>query len=717
MSLGAGFTLEDALELATFGTPAWNADGSRVGYLRFAAGSNRFVARPVDRIEETDLTLDAPGEDATELAEVSAFDWRPDNPDEVAVVRDGDLGIFDVDAGEFRELVAAADDHLVVAWSPDGSRLAAVAGETLWIHNVERGSSRELDSPVAERLDAVPVAWSDDGRFLATLTETDAGRLALSVYEPARLEGESGEETPPVAWERAPEPGDDWVADTFDWAGDRLVYAEDSTNGLARIYRVANPGEETGVGTPLCTEYDDRGLVPATLVGHEAGRAAIVSPRTGNYHIYVVDLDRRTATNEDGNDSGGSGFDGQGFDEQGFDEQGITQLTSGQFQARGDAVDEPVWNGTGDRLAYVTNESDPGERHLHVATVGEDGSPTVVEACTDVPGNAVYPAWAADGERIVCLRAGRTTPADVHVFDIETDAVRRISRSHPRSGAFEDLTEPEPVSFESSEDGEPVYGYLYAPPGTEAGDDLPAVVWTHGGPIRQMRRGFHHMRSYAVFNAFNRMLAARGYVVLELNYRGGIGYGREYELGIHHAVGRTDVQDCIDAAAYLKNRPEIGNRVGFWGLSYGGFLAAAVATRTDAFECAVNFAGVWDWADWMQYATAKHWGAGRRFLPIFGGHPDEDDPEVRARYERASPSTDAAELDTPFFALHGTADPNVPFAQMDQLVSQLVEHGREFEMAYYPDENHMFERSETWCDAMGRVVPFFDERLRDGGDS
>ena len=712
MSLGARFTLEEALELATFGTPAWNADGSQVGYLRFAKGSNRFVTRPVERFDETNHSLDAPDEEATELADASAFDWRPGNPDEAAVVRDGDLGIFDVDAGEFRELVAAEDDHLVVAWAPDGSRLAAVRGESLWVHDVERGSSRELDEPVAERLDALPVVWSDDGRFLATLTETDTGRLALSVYEPGRTEEGRPGDGSPLVWQRAPDPGDDWVADAFDWAGDRLVYAEDSTDGLARTYRVASPGdgeragEEAEPDEPLCSESDERGLPPATLVGHEAGRAAVVSARTGHYHVYVVDLDRRLKA--------GAGRD---RDEPGFDGPGIAQLTSGQFQARGDAVDEPAWNPAGDRLAYVTNEADPGERHLHVATLDEEGSPTEIEACTDVPGNVVYPTWAEDGERIACLRAGRTTPADVYVFDIETDALRRISRSHPRPEAFEDLTEPEPVSFESSEDGEPVYGYLYTPPGAEAGADLPAVVWTHGGPIRQMRRGFHHMRSYAVFNAFNRMLAARGYVVLELNYRGGIGYGRDYELGIHHAIGRTDVQDCVDAAAYLRNRPEVGDRVGFWGLSYGGFLAAAVATRTDAFDCAVNFAGVWDWADWVRYAAAKHWGASRLFLPVFGGHPDEDDPEVRARYERASPSTDAAELDTPFFALHGTADPNVPFEQMDQLVSQLVEHGRAFEMAYYPEENHMFEQPETWRDAMGRVLPFLDEHLLNGDDS
>jgi dipeptidyl aminopeptidase/acylaminoacyl peptidase len=724
------FGVDDALALATFDAPAWSADGRHLGYVRFRDGERAVVARPAPAVEGGDRSLAAPGDDAAVREGATALDWRPDHPDEVAVVADGVLELFDAATGDARVLSAAGEDHAAPTWAPDGDRLAVVRDDTLWVHDVAAGSVRALSDPrIADTFGAPPVAWSADGRFVATLTDTDDDTLALTVYEPGAVpDGERAA----VAWQFAPAAGGDRVADAFAWAGDRLVFAADAVDGTARTYRVVAPGEaddgadesdESGDagdgagddGTALLSATDERGLPAPTVVGHESGRAAVLSARTGHHHPYVVDVAARAAA-VDGPDPG-------------FEGDGVVQVTDGAFEARGDATDEPAFDEGGDRLAVVTNEHDPGERRLHVAHLGGDpGEAPTVEAVTavdDAPGNAVHPAWEPDGDRVACVRAGRTRPADVHVFDTGSGAARRVSESHPDPAAFAAFPDPEPVTFESGHDGAAVYGYLYAPPGAEAGDDRPAVVWAHGGPVRQMRRGFHHMRSYAGFHAFDHVLLSRGYAVLELNYRGGIGYGREYETGIHRDIGGVDVADCVDAAGFLRERPEVGDAVGLWGLSYGGFLAAAVATDDrEAFDCAVDFAGVWDWADWVRYASGRRWGAGRRFRPLFGGHPDDGDPAVDERYARASPATefgssgpdspatDAADPSTPFFALHGTDDPNVPFDQMDGLVDALVGAGRDFEMAYYPAEDHMFESPATWRDAMGRVLPFLEEHLR-----
>ena len=727
MSQTGAFDVDDALRLATYGAPTWNDDGSRVGYQRFFDGETTFISRRVPRFEESALGMDAPGDDATRLGpDCSAHDWRPGDTATAAVVRDGDVVLFNAETGTTEPLSKASSDHSSPSWHPDGEVLAYVRDGSLWLHDVPAGTTHELADDVAELFGPTPVKWHPDGRYVATLTGENG--LSLTVFEPdveslgdvetgnveqADHGGAADGEGPPIAWERRPTPDEGVVVDAFEWVGGHLVYTADEIRGTGRIYHAVRVDdvEPPDVGTAILSERDDRGLSGVTLAGHESGRLAVVAPPTGHYHLSVVDVEARVAALAGGGDAG-DGASGIA-NAPGFDGAGVTRLTDGGFEARGDALDAPAWDEAGERLAYVTNEHDVGERRLHVATLrkrGDDGRDLVrsVRSFDDVDGNVVYPTWG-DG-RVACLRSGRTTPADVHVFDPESAAARRVSVGHESPESLARFPDPEPVSFESSRDAETVHGYLYAPPDAAAGDDRPAVIWTHGGPVRQMRRGFHHMRSYGFFHAFNHVLVDRGYVVLELNYRGGIGYGKDYEMGIHEAVGETDVGDCVDAAAFLREHDAVGDRVGFWGLSYGGFLANAVATTTDSVDCAVNFAGIWDWRDWVRYAASLNWGA-RRFQPLFGGHPDDSDPAVEERYRIGSPGDHAAGLDTPLFALHGTADPNVPFAQMDDLVADLVDRGDDFEMAYYPDEDHMFQRSATWRDAMGRVLPFFETHL------
>lgn len=269
-------------------------------------------------------------------------------------------------------------------------------------------------------------------------------------------------------------------------------------------------------------------------------------------------------------------------------------MTDGEFEARGDARDVPAWADDGRRLAYVTNERDPGERHLEVVEL--DGLTVVARrSFGDRSGNAVTPPWI-DPARLAVVRSGRTSPADVFVTHVERATTRRISAAHPDPGTFDDFPEPEPVAFEGRDDLD-IRGYLYAPPNAAPGYDRPAVVWAHGGPMRQMRRGFHRMASYARFHAFNHVLVSKGYLVLAVNYRGGIGYGRAFEHGLQDAIGVDDVDDCVRAAERLKDDPRVGNEIGFWGLSYGGFLANAVATKTDAFDAVVNVAGFSNWRD------------------------------------------------------------------------------------------------------------------------
>jgi dipeptidyl aminopeptidase/acylaminoacyl peptidase len=686
------FSIGDALDLATLSEPAANADGSRVGFLRTADGATEFVAADVPAITETDLGLEAGAaveHASTDHGDVSAFDWRPGEPDEAAVVADGTLFRYDATGDSMRTVVDGPEDCDQLAWHPDGSVLAYTEAGLLWLYDLATGGHRALNpdsAEVADEFGGTPVRWSADGSAVATKVQDSDGVMGLAAF--------ALEEDGPI-WQRVPDVTAGRLVPAFDWVGDdRLVYAEDTTEGDERVYRVANV-TTAAPGTALLSERDDHVLARDRPIGSDDGRFAVLSGRTGFHHVYVVDVStRRSAV-----DSARPGFTGPG----------VVQVTHGEFESRGDARDVPVWGPDDRRLAFVTNERDPGERHVRIVEL-DDLTVVARVALEDLAGNAVQPAWL-DASRVGFVRSGRTTPADVFVADIEQGAVRRISAAHPDPDVFDDFPEPEPISFEGR-GGLEIPGYLYAPPEAEPGEDRPAVVWAHGGPMRQMRRGFHHMQSYASFHAFNHALLSEGYVVLAVNYRGGIGYGRAFEHGLQDGIGVDEVDDCVRAAEWLRRDPRIGDRIGLWGLSYGGFLANAVATKTDAFDAAVNFAGIWDWREWVRWSAEDYRGAARVFEARFGGAPDSGDPAVSAAYDRASPAAVAEGLTTPLFALHGSGDPIVPFDQMDSLVGDLVQHGADFEMAYYPEEDHMFQAPATWTDALTRVLSFLDAHLR-----
>jgi len=690
-------TVDDTLDLVTVNGHSWNTDGSRLGFLRTADGDTTFASQSVDGVGSTAVELtDGTFDPETHLDRpVSAFEWRPGHPDEVLVVSEGDLYSVDAATGETEPFVTTPEPCGSPVWHPDGDRVAYIHDGVLWVHHVD-GTVRTLTSDTgfgpADLFGPTPLDWDADGDYLALVVETEAESLGIAVYDVA--DGT-------LAWSSTPDRTDDYFMADFEWVGaEHLVYAEDATTGDERIYRSVHIGTDADDGVAIASDSVDGLLLPHSPVGTDSGQLALVSARTGYRHVYAIDVHRRR--------------DAVADERPGLAGEGVHQVTSGEFEARGDADDQPTWGPDGERLAYVTNEADPGERHLEVATL-DDGTVTDQKRFDEVSGNAVYPKWAPESERIACLRSGRYTPTDIHVADAGTDAITRVTASHPDPDLFESFPEPEPVSFES-DDGATVYGYLYLPPGADEGDDYSSVVLCHGGPIAQMRRGFHHGRTYGHFHFFDQYLVSEGYAVLELNFRSGIGYGDAFEQAIHRNVGVVEVEDCVAAAGYLRDRAETNDSVGMWGRSYGGFLANVLATKTDAYDCTVNVAGIWDWRTWEEWAIElgpTNWGAGEAswFHNRFGGAPDSDDETVQERYRVASPNTYVDEMDTPLLALHGSADKNVTVEELTRLTEECVEAGVEFDPVYYPDEEHMFEDPATWRDALDRVTTFYEQHL------
>jgi dipeptidyl-peptidase 4 len=209
------------------------------------------------------------------------------------------------------------------------------------------------------------------------------------------------------------------------------------------------------------------------------------------------------------------------------------------------------------------------------------------------------------------------------------------------------------------------------------------MVFVHGGPARQMLPGYHYMQFYHWFYAYNQWLANQGYVVLSVNYRSGIGYGRSFRQAENtNRRGNSEYQDVLAAGRYLQTRADVDpSRIGIWGLSYGGLLTAqALARNSDLFVAGADLAGV----------------------HLYGNSLDPDELSFK--------SSAVSAIDgwkSPVFLVHGDDDRNVDFAQTVGLVSLLRARNVYYELMVIPDDLHESWYHENWLVTLDRMGRFF----------
>lgn len=325
------------------------------------------------------------------------------------------------------------------------------------------------------------------------------------------------------------------------------------------------------------------------------------------------------------------------------------------------------------------------------------------EKLTSMAGTNIQPLWSPDGDSIAFLHSGPYTVLDLWITPIASpEQPRQLTAGMPPSISKEALTPPEFLYYKSV-DGLQIPAFLFKPKGFSEKKRYPAIIWIHGDGILQNRYGWHPSKHYGVYYGFHQYLLHKGYVVLAVDYRGSIGYGREFMHGHYMNLGGRDCDDVIKGAEYLKSLGFVDpDRIGIWGLSYGGFhTLQAIIRKPDMFRAAVDVAGVTDWADWARDPDGW-WIRGRMGLP-------EENPEL---YHRTAPINFVENIKTPLLVLHGTADFNVPFYESVRLVDALVKHKKNFELTVYPGEDHYFIWNRTWEDALSRVERFFDKYLK-----
>ena len=364
-----------------------------------------------------------------------------------------------------------------------------------------------------------------------------------------------------------------------------------------------------------------------------------------------------------------------------------TALTPGNYE-----VENVAWSADRSYVVVACNNQDIDHRHLWKVDVA-GGRP---EQLTSGPSIEMYPVMVSGGKQIAFMHSTANHPFLPYIASSEVKGTRPLApQAMPRGFPSELMTEPEQVIFKAA-DGVEIHGQYFKPKGVTG--KAPAVVFMHGGPPRQMLLGWHYNYYYHNAYAMNQYLASRGYAVLSVNYRAGIGYGRAFREAKHRgARGASEYQDIVAAGKYLKSRNDIdAKRIGLWGGSYGGFLTAmGLARDSDLFAAGVDLHGVHDWSSRV--------GRG----PGGGGSPEL----VRLARE-SSPISSVEKWKSPVLLIHGDDDRNVAFSQTVDLVRKLREHNVPFEELVFPDEVHDFLRHQDWLRAYHAASDFFDRRLK-----
>lgn len=443
--------------------------------------------------------------------------------------------------------------------------------------------------------------------------------------------------------------------------------AQDNKN---RWYVRVDPA--TGVATPVDTLRDDAWVRNMGLGGAGGGlawlpdnnRFLFLSEKSGYMHLYSLDMSAAAPQ--------------------------AVALTSGTWEVTGAQLSSDRT-----RVFLTTNEVHPGERHFYAMPV--DGGPRT-QVTTMTGDNQV--TLSPDERHIALVHSYSTKPPELHVMPMTAGAqAQQVTTTPSDEWRAHKWIDPQVITYKAR-DGQDVYARLYTPEmmGARRDPRRPAVVFVHGAGYLQ--NAHKYWSTYYREMMFHNILASKGYVVLDPDFRASSGYGRDWRTGIYRHMGGKDLEDVVDGARYLvQNHRVNASNIGVYGGSYGGFITLmAMFTTPDVFKAGAALRPVTDWAHYNHGYTSNILNT------------PANDPEA---YRRSSPIYFAEGLKGRLMMLHGMVDTNVWFQDSVRLAQRLIELRKEnWDLVGYPVENHGFTEETSWADEYKRILKMFEEELR-----
>jgi dipeptidyl aminopeptidase/acylaminoacyl peptidase len=451
-----------------------------------------------------------------------------------------------------------------------------------------------------------------------------------------------------------------------------IVWSEDGANAVLDIYSMDNKDRwimlldiKTG-GLKLLDRQHDDAWIGGPGIGYgqlgwlpDNTTIFFQSEETGYSHLYSLDI--TTGKKK--------------------------ALTSGKFE-----IYSPTLSNDKSTWYFISNETDPGIRELYSMPV-KGGTR---KRLTNFEGGVEYELSPDD--KYFALRVSHANePWDLYILENKNKSLPvRITESATEEFLSYNWRVPEYVRFKAT-DGEIVPARLYKPDNTV--ENGPAVVFVHGaGYLQNAHRWWSsYFREYM----FHNFLVDNGYTVLDIDYRGSAGYGRDWRTAIYRHMGGKDLDDQVDGAKYLVEQCQVDpERIGIYGGSYGGFITLmAMFTKPGTFKAGAALRSVTDWAHYNHGYTSNILNT-----------PAADS----LAFVRSSPVYYAEGLEGALLMCHGMIDDNVHFQDIVRLTQRLIELGKDnWELAVYPLESHSFVEPSSWTDEYKRIFQLFEENLKE----
>jgi dipeptidyl aminopeptidase/acylaminoacyl peptidase len=381
-----------------------------------------------------------------------------------------------------------------------------------------------------------------------------------------------------------------------------------------------------------------------------------------------------------------------------------TLLTPGDFM-----VEHVVVSRDGRFMIYDANfgstSGDADRRHLFSVATDHPGATPLTSG-----ESLEWTPVAASRDVVAFVSSGPRQPPSIGTVGLGAPhRASSLAGTLPAEFPLSRLITPRAVSFPAA-DGTRVHAQLFASASMPPAAAKPGVIFVHGGPPRQMLLGWHYMDYYSNAYAVNQYLASHGFVVLALNYRLGIGYGRAFHQPDHAGpAGASEYQDVVAGGRFLQETRGVDpGRIGIWGGSYGGYLTAlALARNSDIFKAGVDLHGVHDWSRLLDEWAGK---------PVTRYEKGDREKALKVAWT-SSPVSALDDWRSPVLLIQGDDDRNVPFVQTVDLARRLTDKKVPFEELVIPNEIHGFLRHASWLLADQATVTFLALNLHAAGDS
>ena len=619
---------------------------------------------------------------------VDGFAWLGD--DRLVLESEGDLYVIDLD-GKRTRLTETDEAEEGVQASPDGTRLAYVRNNNLYVMTVKTAAERRITSDgsddryyggvtwvYGEELGTeAGFGWSPDGNklWIYAVDETEVTKRTVVVDADGNTRSQAypraGEQNPVVRVGAADIEGSGDV--TVKWLdtgvetdiylpqvtwhpdGDRLIVAR--LDRLQTVLELLMCDTRTGACKGFVEERDPRwvNLLGEPIFIRDGDQLLWLSERNGFAHIYKLSLD-------------------------GLVEK---QLTDGEWVVTSiDSVDEK--NGY---VYFTGNAKRPVTYGIYrVPLAGGD-----VERVSPEGGvhNAVF---SGDSSRYVDNHTALDSPPVVDLFDNAGNLLAEVAPSDRGSYSCDTVTND--VFPIETPDGLVFWAQLTRPRAFEPGRQYPVLVYVYGGPGAQVVKD--HFRTS--FQAWRNLLARRGILVFSMDGRGSTGRGRAFETPIHRNLGKVELEDQLTGIEYLVKQPYVDEkRLAIFGWSYGGTMSLrSVLLTKDIFQAGISVAPV---TDWRQYDTA--------YTERYMQRP-EDNAEG---YDSTALLEAAKRLDSPLLLVHGLGDDNVHFANTGLFVNALIEAGKTFRVMFYPGAKHGIRGSKARTHLFSIITRFIEDNL------